>query len=113
MIIFAHNNYTIVADTYSTARNWGHKATLLLNNTYTLATHKITYYNRTWERYEYQSVIKGLLSYYISSLVDDYINDYKQQNSINRLSQKLRQQLTEQAYTTPQIKELNNFYGEL
>ena len=113
MRIFTHNGYSVVADTYSNSHNWGHKATLLDKYSNILATHKITYYNRTWEKYQYQSVVKALLNGHISSLVDNYIYNYKQENNIKRLSAKLREELTTQAKMTTKIEELINFYKEL
>lgn len=113
MRIFTHNDYAIVADTYENSHNWGHKATLLDKYSNILAKHKITYYNRTWETYQYQSVVKALLNGYVSFLIDEYINNYKQANNIKRLSAKLREELTNQAKMTTRIEELNTFYGEL
>ena len=81
----AYPEFKIVAYSYETPSSWGHKAELIRNNDYTLNTYKIRYYNRTWEKYEYQSVIKSVLSDYIDYLIKDYINDYKTQNNITRL----------------------------
>ena len=109
----AYPEYTIVAQSYENSHNWGHKAELLLNNYYTLANTKIVYINRTWERYQYQSVILKVLRNYIDYLIEDYINDYKTQNSIKRLNHNLREELTRQAKLTTLYEKLNTFYEEL
>ena len=109
----AYPEFKIVAHTYENSHNWGHKATLLHNGTHELNTYKITYYNRTWEKYEYQSVIKSVLNDYIDYLIKDYINDYKTQNSITRLKTTLKEELTRQAKMTPLVEKLETFYKEL
>ena len=109
----AYPEFKIVAYSYETSSSWGHKAELIRNNNYTLNTYKITYYNRTWERYEYQSVIKSVLNDYINYLIKDYINDYKTQNSITRLKSQQREELTRQAKLTPLVEKLETFYEEL
>ena len=109
----AYPEFKIVAYTYETPSSWGHKAELIRNNNYTLNTRKITYYNRTWEKYEYQSVIKSVLSDYIDYLIKDYINDYKTQNNITRLKTTLKEELIKQAKQTPLVEKLETFYKEL
>lgn len=109
----AYPEYEIVAYSYETRNSWGHKATLIHNGTYELNRYKITYYNRTWECYQYQSVIKSVLDDYISYLIDEYINDYKALHKIKRLKKSQRDELTKQAKTTTIIEKLNTFYGEL
>ena len=109
----AYPEFKIVAYSYETSSSWGHKAELIRNNDYTLNTYKIRYYNRTWEKYEYQSVIKSVLNDYIDYLIKDYINDYKTQNSITRLKSQQREELTRQAKMTPLVEKLETFYKEL
>lgn len=109
----AYPEFKIVAYTYETPSSWGHKAELIRNNDYTLNTYKIRYYNRTWEYYEYQSVIKSVLKDYIDYLIKDYINDYKTQNNITRLKTALKEELTRQAKLTPLVEKLETFYKEL
>lgn len=109
----AYPEFKIVAHSYETRNSWGHKAELIHNNNYTLNTYKIRYYNRTWECYQYQSVIKSVLYDYMTYLIKDYIDDYKQQNNITRLKSTLKEELTKQAKMQPLFEKLNTFYGEL
>lgn len=116
MQIFTCKKYpelSIVAYSYENSRNWGHKAELLLNNYNTLANTKIVYINRTWERYQYQSVILKVLRNYLDYLIDDFINDYKDTNNIKRLKSTLKEELTRQAKMTPLYEKLETFYKEL
>lgn len=109
----AYPEFKIVAYSYDTRSSWGHKAELIKNNDYTLNTYKIRYYNRTWESYQYQSVIKSVLYDYMTQLINNYINDYKDTNSITRLKSTLKEELTRQAKMQPLFEKLNTFYEEL
>jgi len=51
---------SIVCEAKSTRNGFKHEATLLLNGT-SHETVKICYLNRTWERYEFQSVLSKLI----------------------------------------------------
>lgn len=109
----AYPEFKIVAYSYETSNSWGHKAELIKNNDYTLNKYKIRYYNRTWETYQYQSVIKSVLDDYMTQIINDFISDYKDTNSITRLKSTLKEELTRQAKMTPLFEKLNTFYGEL
>lgn len=50
----------IVAETYETRYSWGHKA-YLFKNGHEVDYAKITYYNRTWEAYQYESILQSLV----------------------------------------------------
>ena len=51
---------TIEAEYYETGYSWGHKAWLFINGR-EVAYKKATYYNRTWESYQYQSVCQSVV----------------------------------------------------
>ena len=50
----------IEAYSFSNRNNWGHKADLKVNNE-VVCKDKCIYYNRTWERFQYDTVISCLL----------------------------------------------------
>ncbi len=51
-----NNKISIRCITYSTRYSWGHKGTLTLDGEDVLNT-KVTYQNRTWESYQFQSLL--------------------------------------------------------
>jgi hypothetical protein len=55
-----NKNITIVCETASTRNGFKHTATLMLNGN-EVETVKINYLNRTWESFEYQSVLSHLV----------------------------------------------------
>lgn len=53
--------FTLVCETWTDRTSWGHKVTLYKNNSLLVESYKVRYYNRTWESYQYQSAIKGVI----------------------------------------------------
>lgn len=53
--------FTLVCESWNTHNSWGHEVTLYKNDSIEIGRAKIRYYNRTWERYQYQSVILSVI----------------------------------------------------
>ncbi len=53
--------FTFVCEFWKTRNCWGHKVALYKNDNVLIETAKVRYYNRTWESYKYQSVIKSVI----------------------------------------------------
>ncbi len=51
----------ITAETYSNSRAWGHEVRAIWNGN-EIAKNRVRYYNRTWERYTYETALLGLLN---------------------------------------------------
>ena len=83
-------NFGIFCYSYETQYNWGHKVKIYKNDRL-VAENKITYCNRTWERYRYQSCILGaiheLRRYRIAILLDEY----KSKTGRKRLNDELKE----------------------
>lgn len=54
------DNIKIEAEYYETRYSWGHKAWIYLNGR-EVGYKKITYYNRTWERFEFESILYSVI----------------------------------------------------
>ena len=71
--------YNFVCRTYETSRNWGHDVELKRGFN-TIATAKVTYYNRTWETFEYQTCMLKAIDNAIKSGADEAdMNNLKEQ----------------------------------
>ena len=77
--------YNIVNETWETSRAWGHKSTLIAPWG-EVESHKVRYYNRTWERYTYESCMSGLIETILEDNLKSYITQYKEKNDITRLT---------------------------
>lgn len=53
--------FTIVCESWQIQNSWGHKVSLYRNYSFLVGSAKIRYYNRTWEKYPYQSAIKSVI----------------------------------------------------
>ena len=78
------NEYNIVNEYWETSRAWGHKSTLVAPWG-EVESHKVRYYNRTWESYTYQNCMSGLLDTILENNLKSYITQYKEKNDITRL----------------------------
>ena len=92
-IVSGKNEYQFINEGFSNPRSWGHKSTLLLNGN-EIGNNKVTYLNRTWESYQYQSCMKDLVYGLIDQGITKYIEDYKVEQGIKRLKRELREELT-------------------
>ena len=78
------NEYNIVNEYWETSNAWGHKSTLIAFWG-EVESHKVRYYNRTWESYTYQSCMGQLLANILEREQKSYITEYKEKNGISRL----------------------------
>lgn len=90
-----NDKLAIGAEYYETRYSWGHKANLYRVRTPELGDEwiigdKITYYNRTWESYQFQSILysivekalrKHLITREEAATCDDYIKSYREPES--------------------------------
>ena len=77
--------YNIVNEYWETSHAWGHKSTLVAPWG-EVESRKVRYYNRTWERYTYESCMSGLINTILEDNLKSYITQYKEKNDITRLT---------------------------
>lgn len=53
--------FTIVCESWQTRNSLVNKVSLYRNESFFVGSAKIRYYNRTWEKYQYQSTIKSVI----------------------------------------------------
>jgi hypothetical protein len=51
---------TVSTETYSNSQAWGHEVKAFYNG-YEIEINRVRYHNRTWEAFQYQSALQGLL----------------------------------------------------
>ena len=100
--------FSIYAESWSNSRAWGHRAVLNVNNWYTFES-KIRYYNRTWERYQYESVIHKVIDDYIESVKEDIEEKFKGEKGIKRITEKYKKELEKAVKTDKNIKAVLKF----
>lgn len=53
--------FTLVCEFWHTSDSWGHKVSLYRNESFFVGSAKNRYYNRTWEKYQFQNTIKSVI----------------------------------------------------
>lgn len=86
--------YQFSCETYSTYNSWGHRCILFCNGV-EVTQQKIRYYNRTWESYQYQSVMRKCADILIGRAKEFAVDWWKRQNEKKRISSKMKQYLIE------------------
>lgn len=56
-----NDHIKIEARTYETRYSWGHKAILYIDGEY-IKEYKLVYYNRTWEKWQFASMLSHIAS---------------------------------------------------
>lgn len=76
---------------------------------------KIQYYNRTWECYRYQSVMKGLVYCLIEACEERFKNRWKREHNVKRLTEAKKQLMLDDLKNNPseQLAELKELYATL
>ena len=61
----------IICETYEYSRGWGHRARIYYyNNKHYSFEKRITYYNRTWERFTYESMLYKIVREFFNTKKD-------------------------------------------
>lgn len=106
------NNYEFVNTSRSTRSGFAHDTTLFINDCeYGRTT--CYYYNRTWECYRYQTVMKRCVSDMIERKYKRYIENYKAENNIKRMTAEKSKDAEILFENLTEIKELRKVYKRL
>lgn len=89
------NEYEFVNDFRGNRSGFVHETTLFRNGKME-GVNKIQYYNRTWECYEYQSVMKGLVSELLEDCRKAWETAWKNEHGIKRLTEAKRNIMMEE-----------------
>ena len=79
--LFKHGDYTFVCNYWETSRAWGHEVHLM-HGLSEVSKARVRYYNRTWEKYTFQSAMYEALENYKKIEQERYLNNYKYSNGL-------------------------------
>ena len=108
------NEYEFVNNFRGNYSGFVHESTLFRNGRM-IGQNKIQYYNRTWECYTYQSVMKGLVHELLESCKEAHKNAWKADHGIKRLTEAKRKAMQEDLENNPPVNyaELKELYTML
>lgn len=83
--VINNNEYIFVNSSRGNRSGFVHE-TKLYKNGILWGEYKIQYYNRTWECYQFQSVMRGVINNIIGEEFDTFKEKYKRIHNIKRLT---------------------------
>lgn len=112
--VINNNEYMFVNSWRGNRSGFVHE-TQLYKNDNLIAENKAQYYNRTWECYEYQSVMRGAVHALIAEAKEAHKNAYKQAHNIKRLTETKRAEMQADFENNPPVwvAELEELYKTL
>lgn len=121
--LFKHEDYTFVCNYWETSRAWGHEVHLI-KGLHEVSKARVRYYNRTWEKYTFQSAMFEAVENYKRDEQERYLNNYKYKHGLKywdtdtheevdkpfgRGEKKQAIEEFEKSDTMAEIKKLNEF----
>ena len=94
------NNYTFANSSRGNRSGFVHESKLYKNNRL-IGENKIQYYNRTWESYQYQSVMRGIIYALIDEAKESFKNAWKDAHGVKRLTEAKRKAMQEDFEKNP------------
>lgn len=94
------NEYEFVNSSRGNRSGFVHEATLFRNGSYE-GEAKIQYYNRTWECYTYQSVMKRLVHGLIECCEEAFQTAWKEEHNVKRLTEAKKNAMQEDLRNNP------------
>ena len=106
--------YLFINNSRGNRSGFVHESELYRNNRL-IGKNKVQYYNRTWEVYTYQTVMKGLVSGLMEDYKEDYKSTWKDEHGIKRLTEAKRKAMMEDFEKNPPelYAELFEVYSKL
>ena len=90
-----------------------HEVELKNADGWTLSNFKVQYYNRTWERYRYQSAMSGCVSALESDRKELLKRNFMTEHNYKKLTESRRVDLEKVYNEDSELKELANLYSEV
>lgn len=106
------NGYTFQCKYNSTRSGFSHTCSLIKEGELLIEA-KSNYLNRTWESYTYQSVMREAVWKLIIQKEKEYLDEYKKENGLGRLSKDRKREALSIFYSQPEIKELEELNKNL
>lgn len=89
-----------------------HETELYLNNKL-LSEVSIQYYNRTWERYEFETSMNSCITHALDDIFELTKTEFKEANNIKRLTEKRKQEVKDICNNKQEVKDLKALRGTL
>jgi hypothetical protein len=92
-------NFEFICDSKSNKSGFKHTCTMFVNGVQ-FTQKSIQYYNRTWESYQYQSILKATFKSYIDFIYYDLLDKFKNDNNYQKMTCKRYQEFRQNLLNT-------------
>lgn len=106
-------HYTFANRYWSTSRAWGHETSLFLNNGWRIGRAKVRYYNRTWERYTFQSCMRAAVRSAIAMYTARHLASWLYQHNQSRFKRWQKAACLQEASASPDIQALHQLLEKI
>ena len=109
------HKFVFVCEWIDSRNGFSHVCTLFDGDVYgkPLANERYHYINRTWEAYEFQSVMLGCVAKAKERILSKAIDEYKFTNSLQKLTAKRKQIVCEAVEKSKEWNELEELYNQV
>lgn len=104
--------YEFINDCYGNRSGFVHESNLKKDGRF-IGHNKCQYYNRTWEVYTYQTVMKGLVYNLMEELKESFKESWKESHGVKRLVESKRKLMMEDLEKMPSYMDLKELYSSL
>ena len=86
-VIVNDTEFEFVNQYWENSRAWGHESWLLRNGI-EIGHNRVTYLNRTWENYKFQTCMLGIIYELLENRKEELKEQFKEEKGISRLTKK-------------------------
>lgn len=104
--------YEFVNSSRNTRNGFAHDTTLFIDGR-EAGQSSCNYINRTWECYRYQTVMKRCINNIVEIRYSRFIENYKSENNIKRMTAEKRMTADKEFYSREDIVDLLDVYEQL
>lgn len=104
--------YRFINEWRNTSSGFKHTTEVFRDDSY--LTNRSNYYlNRTWESYQFQSVMRNAINGLMNWAMNNYLEAYKEEHNIKRWNKTLKEEVQKQCKEQESYKELQEVMGKL
>lgn len=106
------NGYTFVCESRNTRSGFAHDCALYYDEC-EISKASCYYYNRTWECYQYQSVMKCAVNKRMDEIENRSLKRFKELRNYNKMTEKRKEEFKEYLNINQEYLDLVKLYHEL
>lgn len=104
--------YRFINEWRNTRSGFKHTTEVFRDDSY--LTNRSNYYlNRTWESYQFQSVMRNAIGDLLGWMLRDYLEAYKEEHDIKRWNKTLKEEVTQACHQQERWKEYQELLNRL